>query len=135
MHLSPIKGAFPHKDQHDRTAPVKDGNGAIERGSIIMIDDDTGEFRLAGSDDTGPFFLALQRYDDLQAAMAGQYSPASGKEKPFPYEPGAWKRDGESKYSNAMLQGGVIPAISGIHMDDGDVWRRQGRRLHHARRR
>lgn len=123
MHLSPIKGAYPHKDQHDRTAPIKEGNGAIERGSVIMIDGETGEFRLAGADDTGPFFLALQRYDDLQAAMAGRYSPASGKAEDYPWKTNPnFKRDGEGKYNNAPLQGGVIPAISGIHMDDGDVW-------------
>lgn len=125
MHLSPIKGAFPHKDQHDRTAPVAEGNGQIERGTVIRIvegADGNAEFEVAEDATVFPLYLALQRYDDLQAAMAGQYSPASGEVKPFPYEPGAWKRAGDGKYSNSTPAGGVRPAISGIHMDDGDVW-------------
>ena len=119
MHLSPIKGGFPHKDQHDRTAKVKSGN-AIERGNVICIDDDTGEWRLAQKADVGvrPLFLALQRYNDLQAVMAGLFTPANGNPagEPFKYpnlKPGARAfGDGTQTYA----------AISGIHMDDGDVW-------------
>jgi len=122
MHLSPVKGGFPHKDQHDRTAPVKlEDTKLVQRGNVIMIDADSGEFRLAQSGDTGPFFLALQRFDDLQAAMAGQFSPASGTKVPYPSNPVPATR-AVRQYNTAPLQGGIRPSISGIHMDDGDVW-------------
>jgi len=126
MHLSPIKGAFPHKDQHDRTAPVAEGQSGIERGSVVCINDDN-EFVLAGVSDAGvkPLFLALQPQTNLEAAMAGIFTPASGpadlEGKPFPYKAGKFPK-AAGKYSNDVLQGGARPAISGIHMDDGDVW-------------
>ena len=131
MHLSPVKGGFPFKDQHDHTAPIAmseedtaESYLKIERGSVICLDDN-GEFVLAAAADAGnkPLFLALQRYEDLQAAMAGQYSPASGDadDHPFPYKPGSWARAVKT-YNNGPLQGGVRPRITGIHMDDGDVW-------------
>lgn len=126
MHLSPVKGAFPHKDQHDRTAPVAEGN-EIQRGSVIRIKqgtDGVGRWELAENADVFPMYLALQPNTDLQAAMAGQFSPANGKKEdhPFPYTPGSWKRATTGKYGNEVFQGGIEPAISGIHMDDGDVW-------------
>lgn len=130
MHLSPIKGGFPHKDQHDRTALVKVGS-AIERGSVIRINGETGEFEVAEDASTYPMYLALQNYNDLQATMAGLYTPANGdpeigveNKNKFPYKPGAWKRDETSKHKSNLVgrEGATQPAITGIHMDDGDVW-------------
>lgn len=129
MHLSPVKGGFPFKDQHDHTAPIAmsaDDSAEsflkIERGNVICLND-KGEFVLATEDDAGtkPLFLALQRFKDLQAAMAGQFSPANGEKVAFPYKPGSWKRDFKA-YNVGPLQGSIRPAITGIHMDDGDVW-------------
>lgn len=135
MHLSPVKGAYPHKDQHDRTAPIylsaEDSNDQtkIERGMVIRIKDDgtdLGAFEIATDASVFPMYLALQRYDDLQAAMAGQFSPADGKKVSFwaNHKPGSWKTPREAgKYANVTAPfGGVRPAITGIHMDDGDVW-------------
>lgn len=124
MHLSPIKGAFPHKDQHDRTAPVAIGNEGIQRGTVICIEegaDGIGRWVIAKDAGTYPMYLALQPYGDLQAAMAGQFSPASGEVVDYPSNPIPAAR-AAGKYSNDVLQGGIEPAISGIHMDDGDVW-------------
>ena len=129
MHLSPIKGAFPHKDQHDRTAPVAvatDSNDIIkiERGTVIRIAEDpvTKEavFEVAEDASVYPMYLALQRYEDLQAAMAGTFSPANGVPTKWPQGP---VKRAVGDYSNkGPLNGGVRPAITGIHMDDGDVW-------------
>lgn len=112
MHLSPIKGAFPHKDQHDRTAPAKVGEN-IQRGTVIRINDE-GEFVVAEDASVYPMYLALQRYSDLQATMAGLYTVGNGKVQEFPYKPGQFPRAGRATATQ--------PAISGIHMDDGDVW-------------
>lgn len=102
MHLNPIKGAFPHKDQHDRTAVVAANSTAIERGSVIRVNSN-GEFEIAPDAGVFPMFLALQGYKDLQATMAGFFGQGVG-----PVEgPGTASKG---------------PAISGIHMDDGDVW-------------
>ena len=129
MHLSPIKGAFPHKDQHDRTAPVAvatDSNDIIkiERGTVIRIAEDpvTKEavFEVAEDASVYPMYLALQRYEDLQAAMAGTFSPANGVPTKWPQGP---VKRAVGDYSNkGPLNGGIRPAITGIHMDDGDVW-------------
>ena len=126
MHLSPIKGGYPHKDQHDRTAPVAAGNEGIQRGTVIRANKD-GEFEIAATADTFPMYLALQPYGNLEAAMAGKFSPGNGegdpKKHPWPTNPGSWKTRDAGKYSNDTLLGGSIkPAITGIHMDDGDVW-------------
>lgn len=103
MHLNPIKGAFPHKDQHDRTAVVAVGSEKIERGSVIRVNSN-GEFEIAPNADIFPMFLALQGYKDLQATMAGFFGQGVGPVV-----------DPDKPVSKG-------PAISGIHMDDGDVW-------------
>lgn len=103
MHLNPIKGAFPHKDQHDRTAVVAADSTAIERGSVIRVNSN-GEFEIASDAKVFPMFLALQGYKDLQATMAGFFGQGVGPVV-----------DPDKPVSKG-------PAISGIHMDDGDVW-------------
>lgn len=120
MHLSPIKGGFPHKDQHDRTAPValdNKANEGIERGSVIRIND-KGEFELADNASVFPMFLALQPVTDLQAQMAGFFGAGRGPTL-------AEADDGlnvVNKFGEAPAASTKGPAISGIHMDDGDVW-------------
>lgn len=105
MHLSPIKGGFPYKDQHDRTAPIDASATGIERGSIIRLNDN-GNWVLA-ADGTAPLFIALQSDKDLQAKMAGLYTVGQGPADPYHYPDAA-----------------NLPtaAISGISMDGGDVW-------------
>lgn len=83
-HLSPKKGGFPFKDQHDRTCPVKIADlDNIERGIVLCVNGE-GEFEIAGTDDNKanltkmPLYLCLQDKDDLQAAMAGFFSVAKG---------------------------------------------------------
>lgn len=118
MHLSPIKGGFPHKDQHDRTAPVAIDNAEkyklIERGSVIRINNESGEFELAEDASQFPMYLALQKWNDLQATMAGLYTAgnADPEHKAHP-----WPRRASKGRPNKTQ-----PAITGIHMDDGDVW-------------
>lgn len=116
MHLSPVKGGYPHKDQHDRTAPAKVGE-KIERGTVVRINAD-GEFEVATDASVFPMFLALQRYSDLQAAMAGLYTVGNGEpdpaKHPWPVKP--------MKRAAGIAPNRTQPAISGIHMDDGDVW-------------
>ena len=72
-HFSPVNGAFPHKDQIDRTCLVNadEANQKIERGSIIVVNKN-GEFELAADASNQPLYFALQGYDNIQAAFAGQ---------------------------------------------------------------
>jgi hypothetical protein len=82
---------------------------------VIRINDD-GEFVVAEDASVFPMYLALQRYSDLQATMAGLYTVGNGEpdpaKHPWPVKP--LKRAAGSTKTR--------PAISGIHMDDGDVW-------------
>lgn len=119
MHLSPIKGGFPHKDQHDRTCPVAvtAGNKAnLERGSVICVNTD-GEFTIAVDTKVKPLYLALQPYSDLQATMAGYYTVGNGN----PEGDGKALTPPPYKHRAAGLNR-TQPAVSGIHLDDGDVW-------------
>lgn len=82
-HFSPVNGAFPHKDQIDRTCPVAEGNEGIERGMIVVVNKD-GEFEIAKDASVGPLYFALQAYDNLQAAMAGKFGIGTGVKVPGP---------------------------------------------------
>ena len=115
-HLSPKKGGFPFKDQHDRTCSVAadEANKAIERGSVICVNKD-GQFELAADTSVWPLYLALQNYNDLQATMAGFFSAAKGVK----VDGSKGDHQGEAAHNAAVVN---APAITGIHMDDGDVW-------------
>lgn len=80
-HFSPVNGAFPHKNQIDRTCPVKPlGDGGdyaktYQRGCVLFVNED-GKFESAtsgggGKNVKGPLYFCLQDYSDTQAAMAG----------------------------------------------------------------
>ena len=129
-HLSPKKGGFPFKDQHDRTCPVDpakfaDYKDVLERGSVLSVDKN-GYFQIAASADEGPLFLSLQDYDDLQAAMAGFFSVAKGDNLAnFRKGPHADPVDPIQVHAGPAAHKALnrnTPAITGIHMDDGDVW-------------
>ena len=123
MHLSPKKGAYPHKDQHDRTCVVASDNEAnlkIERGMVIRVTTD-GRFEVAEDASQFPLYLALQNYDDLQANMAGFFGAGAGpvdRSKLTPTVFGA-VADVDGVPPSVGPKG---PAITGYHMDDGDVW-------------
>lgn len=78
-HFSPVNGAFPHKDQIDRSCTVADGeeNKGIQRGTIVVVNQN-GEFEIAADATVGPLYFALQGYDNLQAAMAGSFGIGRG---------------------------------------------------------
>ena len=115
-HLSPLKGGFPHKDQHDRSALVTtdEASKAIERGTILCVNQD-GRFQIAADTSIKPLYIALQDYDDLQAVFAGTFS--IGKGEVVKDSTGA--HQGEDAHKDINLN---APKITGIHMDDGDVW-------------
>ena len=122
-HLSPKKGAFPNKDQHDRTCPVDSTIAAnlasLERGSVLYVNK-SGEFVIADKTDGDanyPFYLSLQNGNDLQATMAGFFSVGKGDPNPFDAK-GLTVHD-STDHPNVLSR---VPAVSGIHMDDGDVW-------------
>lgn len=79
-HFSPVNGAFPHKNQIDRTCPVKplgaeatlaDYANTYQRGRILFVNT-AGQFESATSATAkGPLYFCLQDYSDTQAAMAG----------------------------------------------------------------
>lgn len=78
-HFSPVNGAYPHKNQIDRTcvvAPDK-ANEAIERGMIVVVNKNK-EFEIAKDASVQPLYFALQDYGDLQAAMAGNVGLGKG---------------------------------------------------------
>lgn len=81
-HFSPVNGAFPHKNQIDRTCVVafdEQGEYAkIERGSIICVNEQ-GKFELAANASKKPLYISLQDYDDTQAAMAGEVGFGQGE--------------------------------------------------------
>lgn len=114
-HLSPKKGAFPHKDQHDRTCKVAitDASKTIQRGTIICVNEN-GEFEIAADTSVKPLYHSLQDYDDLQAMMAGFFSVGNGKPVP-----GSTGDHGEDDHAGITLN---TPAITGIHLDEGDRW-------------
>lgn len=74
--FSPVNGAYPHKDQIDRSCLVNGNNEAnllIERGTIVYVNQD-GEFDVVEDSSTikgQTLYFALQPYGDMQAAMAG----------------------------------------------------------------
>ena len=76
MWFSPIKGHYPSLGQVDKTLPVKTGVTDIERGTVLVVENDTvnadGVFNVA-ADATKPglLYIALQDYEDSQAGMAG----------------------------------------------------------------
>lgn len=76
MWFSPIKGHYPSLGQVDKTLPVKTGATDIERGTVLVVENDTvnadGVFNVA-PDATKPglLYIALQDYEDSQAGMAG----------------------------------------------------------------
>lgn len=111
-HLSPVNGAFPHKDQIDRTCLVNadEANKAIERGSIITVNKN-GEFELAADASNQPLYFALQAYDNLQAAMAGRVG--IGKGVPVAGSVGA--HVGEAAHKAAAYG---QPAISGLSFQE-----------------
>lgn len=121
-HLSPKKGGFPFKDQHDRTCVVAadKANKAIERGSVICVNKD-GQFELAADTSVWPLYLALQNYGDLTANMAGFFGLGAGPTNVPPAEPTAYGGV-KDVFGKAPEVGPKGPAITGIHMDDGDVW-------------
>lgn len=121
-HLSPKKGGFPFKDQHDRTCVVAadEANKAIERGSVVRVNKD-GQFELAADTSVQPLYLALQNYNDLQANMAGFFGLGVGPTNVPPAEPTAYGGV-KDVFGKAPAVGPKGPAITGIHMDDGDVW-------------
>lgn len=84
-HLSPVNGAYPHKDQIDRSCFVKanEASKAIERGTIIFVNED-GEFEVAADATKQPLYFALQGYGNLQAAMAGGVGYGKGNPKGVP---------------------------------------------------
>jgi hypothetical protein len=110
-HLSQKKGGYPQIDQHDRTCivAVSETSKKIERGSVICVNEN-GEFDIAADAKKKPLYLALQNYNDLQANMAGFFSIGNGS-------PDAIHE--ESAHGSTVVNG---PAITGIHLDDGDVW-------------
>jgi hypothetical protein len=114
-HLSPLKGGFPHKDQHDRSALVTtdEASKAIERGTIICVNED-GRFQIAADTSIQPLYIALQDYDDLQAVFAGTFSIGKGEAVD-----GATGTHTLAQHPDVSLN---APKITGIHMDDGDVW-------------
>ena len=119
-HLSPKKGGFPFKDHHDRTCPIAYSSiNAIERGTAICVDSDTGYFRVATVDDAGkrPIYLSLQDGHDLQSAMAGFFSVAKGDGN-LKTTPGSRTRHNEAGHSAANVR---APAITGILLE-GDTW-------------
>ena len=117
-HLSPLSGGFPFKDQHNRSALVaidEEGNNKkIERGMVICVNTD-GRFEIAADTSVKPLYLALQDYDDLQAMFAGTYSIGNGV-------PPAKGSDGDHTLEEHPGLSYNTPKITGIHMDDGDVW-------------
>lgn len=117
-HLSPLSGGFPFKDQHNRSAVValdEEGvNTGIKRGMVIRVNTD-GEFEIASDTSIKPMYLALQDYDDLQAIFAGNFSIGKGV-------PPAKGSDGDHKLEDHPVITRNAPKITGIHMDDGDVW-------------
>jgi len=124
MHLSPKKGAYPHKDQHDRTCVVaydaEGTNKKIERGMVVRVNAD-GQFEVAADASKFPLYLALQNYGDLQAHMAGFFGAGVG---PVDKTKQTYGQFGtvDDKFGTAPDVGPKGPAITGIHMDDGDVW-------------
>lgn len=120
-HLSPKKGAFPHKDQHDRTCKVAatEANEGIERGTIICVNED-GYFEVAADTSVKPLYHALQDYGDLQAMMAGFFSAGKGSPvKAAKDGKTVGSHVGEAAHDALNLN---APAISGIHLDEGDRW-------------
>lgn len=87
-HFSPVNGAFPHKDQIDRTCPVAatKANEGIERGMILVVNKN-GEFEIAKDASVGPLYFALQGYDNIQAAFAGKWGIGKGHVVPGPTGP------------------------------------------------
>lgn len=99
-HLSPVNGAYPHKDQIDRSCLVATDNleldKLIERGTIIYVNK-SGEFTTVtdSADVTGPMYFALQPYGDMQAAMAGNVGLGKGQKVPaYKGVTGAHTKDG-----------------------------------------
>lgn len=122
-HLSPKKGAFPNKDQHDRTCPVSasiaENLDTLQRGSVLYVNKN-GEFEIADKADgraNYPFYLCLQDGNDLQATMAGFFSVGKGDPNPFDAK-GLTVHD-SNDHPQVLSR---VPSVSGIHMDDGDVW-------------
>ncbi len=112
-HFSPVNGAFPHKDQIDRTCLVADGkaNEGIQRGTIVVVNKD-GKFEIAKNADNQPLYFALQAYGNLQAAMAGRVG--IGKGRPVKsWGPGA--HVGEAGHKAASYG---KPAITGLSFQE-----------------
>ena len=121
-HLSPKKGGFPFKDQHDRTCPVKyEDIAKVERGIVLCVNDD-GEFQIADTADAGkkPLYLSLQGEDDLQADMAGFFSVAKGDADAHLRGPKGEKikiSSAKAPYKDHR----ATPAVTGILLGD-DTW-------------
>jgi hypothetical protein len=111
-HFSPVNGAFPHKDQIDRTCLVAadEANQKIERGMIVVVNKD-GEFEIAKDASVGPLYFALQAYDNLQAAMAGRVGIGKGVKVPGP----TGAHQGEEGHRNAPSG---QPAITGLSFQE-----------------
>lgn len=111
-HFSPVNGAFPHKDQIDRTCLVAadEANQKIERGMIVVVNKN-GEFEIAEDASVGPLYFALQGYDNLQAAMAGNVGIGKGRKVPGPT--GAHQGEDGHKAAPAGQ-----PAITGLSFQE-----------------
>lgn len=111
-HFSPVNGAFPHKNQIDRTCVVAadEANKAIERGHIVRVTKNK-EFELAADASVQPLYFALQDYGDLQAAMAGNVGIGKG----VPVEGSVGAHQGEAAHK-AVPMG--RPAITGLSFQE-----------------
>lgn len=115
-HLSPVNGAYPHKDQIDRSCFVKanEASKGIERGTIIFVNQD-GEFEIAADATKQPLYFALQAYGNLQAAMAGGVGYGKGNPKGVPaYKDAVGDHDLAGHASAASGQ----PKITGLSFQE-----------------
>lgn len=106
--FTPIKGTTYSMAQVDKTLPVDPAaaNEKIERGSIIQVND-KGAFELADGTKK-PVYIALQNYNDTQAAMAGGVT----------YEPGDVSNTQRPDMRSNVIQG--QPRITGLLLGEGE---------------
>lgn len=119
MHLNPISASFPSLSQNDRTLQVAAGSEAVEVGNVITVSDDS-QFRIAKKADIGhrPLFMALQKYTDLQAHMAGFFGVHNRNDNQTSVVPEGTAGEARADILN-FTKG---PAITGIAMNGREVW-------------
>ena len=82
--FSPVKGSYPSLAQVDKTLPIAEGSGKIERGTIVALAADStgasknGVFKVAGASDE-TLYVSLQDDTDPTAGFAGTaFDPKGG---------------------------------------------------------